>query len=54
MIEERNDTYRWLVAIIVITNGMLRTYGYLVSLRKEKSALNVIQDNLFLLRVVVL
>ena len=54
MIEERNDTYRWLVAIIVITNGMLRMYGYLVSLRKEKSVLNVIQNNLFLLRVLVL
>ena len=54
MLEERNDTYRWLVAIIAITNGMLRMYGYLVSLRKEKSVLNVIQDNLFLLRVRVL
>lgn len=54
MRKERNDTYRWLVVISVIINGILRMYGYLVSLKKEKNVLNVIQGNLFLLRVLVL
>ena len=54
MIQERKDTYIWLVAIIAITNGTLKACGYLVFLRKGRSVLGVIPGNLFLSRVLVL
>ena len=46
--------YICLVAIIAITNGALKTYGYLGFLRKERSVLNAIPDNLSPLKVLVL